>query len=87
MTQTLRFILDTEGRDGAGGGREAEAEKGGEREVEMDVETDGVMDGGERKQAVLHVVFRYLDTYRELLQEEGERSNSFPKVTHTVHTQ
>lgn len=37
-------------------------------------------DGAERKQAVLSVAFRYLDTYRELLQEEGERSNSFPKV-------
>lgn len=37
-------------------------------------------DGAERKQAVLSVAFRYLDTYRELLQEEGDRSNSFPKV-------
>ena len=36
-------------------------------------------DGVERKQAVLSVAFRYLDTYRELLQEEGDRSNSFPK--------
>ncbi|XP_010872975.1 rap guanine nucleotide exchange factor-like 1 isoform X1 [Esox lucius] len=36
-------------------------------------------DGAERKQAVLSVAFRYLDTYRELLQEEGDRSNSFPK--------
>ncbi|XP_031431041.1 rap guanine nucleotide exchange factor-like 1 [Clupea harengus] len=36
-------------------------------------------EGSERKQAVLSVAFRYLDTYRELLQEEGERSNSFPK--------
>ena len=49
-------------------------------------------EGSERKQAVLSVAFRYLDTYRELLQEEGERSNSFPKVhtdtlTHThMHT-
>ncbi|XP_054462945.1 rap guanine nucleotide exchange factor-like 1 [Anoplopoma fimbria] len=42
-------------------------------------EAEGVMDGAERKQAVLNVAFRYLDTYRELLQEEGERSNSFPK--------
>ncbi|XP_056438068.1 rap guanine nucleotide exchange factor-like 1 [Gadus chalcogrammus] len=39
----------------------------------------GGLDGGERKRAVLSVAFRYLDTYRELLQEEGERSNSFPK--------
>uniref|UniRef100_A0A3P9B6F8 Rap guanine nucleotide exchange factor like 1 n=1 Tax=Maylandia zebra TaxID=106582 RepID=A0A3P9B6F8_9CICH len=38
-----------------------------------------LQDGAERKQAVLTVAFRYLDTYRELLQEEGERSNSFPK--------
>ncbi|KAL4659869.1 rap guanine nucleotide exchange factor-like 1 isoform X2 [Arapaima gigas] len=36
-------------------------------------------DGVERKQAVFSVAFRYLDTYRELLQEEGERSNSFAK--------
>ncbi|XP_075937124.1 rap guanine nucleotide exchange factor-like 1 [Anarhichas minor] len=42
-------------------------------------EAEGAMDGAERKQAVLNVAFRYLDTYRELLQEEGERSNSFPK--------
>jgi hypothetical protein len=46
-------------------------------------------DGAERKQAVLSVAFRYLDTYRELLQEEGERSNSFPKVLaqHTLMEQ
>uniref|UniRef100_W5N7S5 Rap guanine nucleotide exchange factor like 1 n=1 Tax=Lepisosteus oculatus TaxID=7918 RepID=W5N7S5_LEPOC len=37
-------------------------------------------DGADRKQAVLSVAFRYLDTYRELLQEEGERSHCFPKV-------
>ncbi|KPP63028.1 hypothetical protein Z043_118741 [Scleropages formosus] len=37
------------------------------------------LDGAERKQAVLNVAFRYLDTYRELLLEEGERSNSFAK--------
>ncbi|XP_057218775.1 transmembrane channel-like protein 6b [Triplophysa rosa] len=36
-------------------------------------------DGAERKVAVLTVAFRYLDTYRDLLQEEGERSNTFPK--------
>ncbi|XP_069041710.1 rap guanine nucleotide exchange factor-like 1 [Lepisosteus oculatus] len=36
-------------------------------------------DGADRKQAVLSVAFRYLDTYRELLQEEGERSHCFPK--------
>uniref|UniRef100_A0A3Q3X1J0 Ras-GEF domain-containing protein n=1 Tax=Mola mola TaxID=94237 RepID=A0A3Q3X1J0_MOLML len=35
----------------------------------------------DRKRAVLNVAFRYLDTYRELLQEEGERSNGFPRVT------
>uniref|UniRef100_A0A3P8VT81 Rap guanine nucleotide exchange factor like 1 n=1 Tax=Cynoglossus semilaevis TaxID=244447 RepID=A0A3P8VT81_CYNSE len=40
---------------------------------------EGEMEGGERKQAVLSVAFRYLDTYRELLQEEGERGNSFTK--------
>ncbi|XP_028268227.1 rap guanine nucleotide exchange factor-like 1 [Parambassis ranga] len=52
---------------------------GGERDGEMGGETEGAMDGAERKQAVLNMAFRYLDTYRELLQEEGERSNSFPK--------
>ncbi|XP_036408882.1 rap guanine nucleotide exchange factor-like 1 [Megalops cyprinoides] len=36
-------------------------------------------DGVERKQAVLSVAFRYMDTYRELLQEDGEKANSFPK--------
>uniref|UniRef100_H2RNY6 Rap guanine nucleotide exchange factor like 1 n=1 Tax=Takifugu rubripes TaxID=31033 RepID=H2RNY6_TAKRU len=45
---------------------------------------DGAMDGVQRKKAVLSVAFRYLDTYRELLQEEGERNNSFPKVTPVV---
>ncbi|XP_070704535.1 rap guanine nucleotide exchange factor-like 1 [Pempheris klunzingeri] len=73
-----QFSLETEGKEGEGGGREAEGERragGGETEGE----SEGVMDGGERKQAVLNVAFRYLDTYRELLQEEGERSNSFPK--------
>ncbi|XP_068192743.1 rap guanine nucleotide exchange factor-like 1 [Antennarius striatus] len=50
-----------------------ETEGGGDREGE------GLVGGAERKQAVLNVAFRYLDTYRELLQEEGERSNSFPK--------
>lgn len=44
-------------------------------------------DGVEKKQAVLSVAFRYLDTYRDLLQEEGEKSNSFPKVQFTMsHT-
>ncbi|XP_059407720.1 rap guanine nucleotide exchange factor-like 1 [Carassius carassius] len=36
-------------------------------------------EGAERKLAVLTVAFRYLDTYRDLLQEEGDRSNTFPK--------
>ncbi len=81
-----RFSLETECKEGEGGGGEAGGERregGGER----DGENEGVMDGAERKQAVLTVAFRYLDTYRELLQEEGERSNSFPKVAHTrTHT-
>ncbi|XP_056144522.1 rap guanine nucleotide exchange factor-like 1 [Lampris incognitus] len=52
------------------------------REGETEGESEGWpagLDGGERKQAVLSVAFRYLDTYRELLQEEGDHSNSFPK--------
>ncbi|XP_044037472.1 LOW QUALITY PROTEIN: rap guanine nucleotide exchange factor-like 1 [Siniperca chuatsi] len=76
-----QFTLETEEKGGEGGGREAEGERrergGGGGETEG--ESEGVMDGAERKQAVLNVAFRYLDTYRELLQEEGERSNSFPK--------
>lgn len=55
-----------------GGGR-------GGRDGELEGESEGAMDATERKQAVLNVAFRYLDTYRELLQEEGERSNNFPK--------
>ncbi|XP_051275872.1 rap guanine nucleotide exchange factor-like 1 [Dicentrarchus labrax] len=73
-----QFSLETEGKEGDRGGREAQGERrqgGGETEGE----SEGAMDGAERKQAVLNVAFRYLDTYRELLQEEGERSNSFPK--------
>ncbi|KAF6728968.1 Rap guanine nucleotide exchange factor-like 1 [Oryzias melastigma] len=42
-------------------------------------EGEAAQSATERKQAVLQVAFRYLDTYRELLQEEGECSNSFPK--------
>ncbi|MEQ2306764.1 hypothetical protein AMECASPLE_011567 [Ameca splendens] len=54
--------------------------EGGCREGERrDGESEAAMSAAERKQAVLNMAFRYLDTYRELLQEEGERSNSFPK--------
>ncbi|XP_047213129.1 rap guanine nucleotide exchange factor-like 1 [Girardinichthys multiradiatus] len=54
--------------------------EGGRREGERrDGESEAAMSAAERKQAVLNMAFRYLDTYRELLQEEGERSNSFPK--------
>ncbi|XP_033501659.1 rap guanine nucleotide exchange factor-like 1 [Epinephelus lanceolatus] len=75
-----QFSLDTEGEEVEGGRREAEGErKDGGGGGETEGESEGVMDGAERKQAVLNVAFRYLDTYRELLQEEGERSNSFPK--------
>uniref|UniRef100_A0A3B4UY55 Rap guanine nucleotide exchange factor like 1 n=1 Tax=Seriola dumerili TaxID=41447 RepID=A0A3B4UY55_SERDU len=62
-----------EGREGERGGREGEAERrDGGRGGEMEGETEGGLDAAERKQAVLNVAFRYLDTYRELLQEEGE---------------
>lgn len=59
---------------------------GGATDGEGLEETDSGGGGVDRKQAVLNVAFRYLDTYRELLQEEGERSNSFPKValTHSL---
>uniref|UniRef100_A0A3B4AT00 Ras-GEF domain-containing protein n=1 Tax=Periophthalmus magnuspinnatus TaxID=409849 RepID=A0A3B4AT00_9GOBI len=33
-----------------------------------------------KKRSVLSVIFRYLDTYRELLQEEGDRGHGFPKL-------
>ncbi|XP_041122551.1 rap guanine nucleotide exchange factor-like 1 [Polyodon spathula] len=36
-------------------------------------------DSADRKQAVLSVAFRYLKTYRHLLQDEGEKSHTFPK--------
>uniref|UniRef100_A0A3Q2D2N5 Rap guanine nucleotide exchange factor (GEF)-like 1 n=1 Tax=Cyprinodon variegatus TaxID=28743 RepID=A0A3Q2D2N5_CYPVA len=52
-----------------------EADGGGGERRDGEVQ----MSAAERKQAVLNMAFRYLDTYRELLQEEGERSNSFPK--------
>ncbi|MGH0181233.1 UNVERIFIED_CONTAM: hypothetical protein FKN15_006344 [Acipenser sinensis] len=38
-------------------------------------------DTADRKQAVLSVAFRYLETYRHLLQEEGEKSQVFPKTS------
>lgn len=56
-----------------------EAEGGGRAVERRDGESEAAMSVAERKQAVLNMAFRYLDTYRELLQEEGERSNSFPK--------
>ncbi|KAM8825406.1 rap guanine nucleotide exchange factor-like 1 [Synchiropus picturatus] len=40
---------------------------------------EGALDGVDRKKAVLSVTFKYLDTFRELLQEERERSNHFPQ--------
>ncbi|KAJ8251681.1 hypothetical protein GJAV_G00223970 [Gymnothorax javanicus] len=52
---------------------------GGEGEGKQGEENWQGWDKGERKQAVLNVAFRYLDTYRELLLEEGERANNFPK--------
>ncbi|XP_029015807.1 rap guanine nucleotide exchange factor-like 1 [Betta splendens] len=82
-----QFSLDTEDKDGGRRGRQGEAEserrngggRGGERDGETDGHTERTLDSAERKQAVLNVAFRYLETYRELLQEEGERSNNFPK--------
>ncbi|XP_033944873.1 rap guanine nucleotide exchange factor-like 1 [Pseudochaenichthys georgianus] len=66
--QVLLQQFNLEGKQGQRGGREGERKDG---------EGEGGMDRAERKQAVLSVAFRYLDTYRELLQEE--RNNSFPK--------
>nr|XP_057905298.1 rap guanine nucleotide exchange factor-like 1 isoform X3 [Doryrhamphus excisus] len=43
---------------------------------EKDDREGGGLDAVHRKRAVLSVAFRYLDTYRELLQEEGDK---FPK--------
>ncbi|XP_069381603.1 rap guanine nucleotide exchange factor-like 1 [Paralichthys olivaceus] len=67
-----QVLLQQFALEGRGGER-------GRRGGEMEGETDGGLDAAERKQAVLNMAFRYLDTYRELLQEEGERSNNFPK--------
>ncbi|KAM9391835.1 rap guanine nucleotide exchange factor-like 1 [Pholidichthys leucotaenia] len=82
LQQVLLQQFTLEGDVGGRGG-EAEGERrnrrGGGGGGEMEGETEGAMDAAERKQAVLNVAFRYLETYRELLQEEGERSNSFPK--------
>nr|XP_015822421.2 rap guanine nucleotide exchange factor-like 1 isoform X1 [Nothobranchius furzeri] len=74
--------------EGKGGGKEvgtAQEWKGGGRE--RDGETEVEMSSVERKQAVLNVAFRYLDTYRELLQEEGERSNGFAKELYVYAVQ
>ncbi|KAM4535481.1 rap guanine nucleotide exchange factor-like 1 [Fundulus diaphanus] len=60
-----------------------EAEGGGRERERRDGDSEASMSAAERKQAVLNMAFRYLDTYRELLQEEGERSNSFPKELYT----
>ncbi|KAF3699677.1 Rap guanine nucleotide exchange factor-like 1 Link guanine nucleotide exchange factor II [Channa argus] len=67
------------GKEGEGEAKGEKREGGGDGDGEMEVPRERVLDGAERKHAVLNVAFRYLDTYRELLQEEGERSNSFPK--------
>ncbi|XP_037544577.1 rap guanine nucleotide exchange factor-like 1 [Nematolebias whitei] len=72
-----QVLLQQFTQEGEGGGGEGEAAAERRRGGERDGETE--MSSAERKQAVLNVAFRYLDTYRELLQEEGERSNSFPK--------
>ncbi|KAM6905204.1 rap guanine nucleotide exchange factor-like 1 [Xenentodon cancila] len=72
-----QVLLQQFNLDGDGGGRQVEGERG--RGGGRDGEMEAGLSTAERKQAVLNVAFRYLDTYRELLQEEGERSNSFPK--------
>ncbi|XP_051797363.1 rap guanine nucleotide exchange factor-like 1 [Acanthochromis polyacanthus] len=79
LQQVLLQQFSLEGdRGGREGERREEGRGGGGRGGDEDVEA-AMMDAAERKQAVLNVAFRYLDTYRELLQEEGERSNCFPK--------
>ncbi|XP_067332199.1 rap guanine nucleotide exchange factor-like 1 isoform X1 [Channa argus] len=74
-----QFSLEMRGKEGEGEAKGEKREGGGDGDGEMEVPRERVLDGAERKHAVLNVAFRYLDTYRELLQEEGERSNSFPK--------
>lgn len=71
-----QYSLEPDGRQ-----RPLEEEEGEEPQQEaelplVDEEDSAAM---ERKQAVLSVAFRYLDSYRELLQEESDRSNTFPK--------
>ncbi|XP_075905555.1 rap guanine nucleotide exchange factor-like 1 [Nelusetta ayraudi] len=76
-----QFILESrpsEEREGQGEGPRMGGGGGGGATEGEELEVTGG-GGVNRKQAVLNVAFRYLDTYRELLQEEGERSNSFPK--------
>ncbi|XP_051905049.1 rap guanine nucleotide exchange factor-like 1 isoform X2 [Hippocampus zosterae] len=61
----------------AGEGPGAEGEEPGEGGGGQPYgEAEPAPDGVGRKRAVLSVAFRYLDTYRELLQEEGDK---FPK--------
>ncbi|XP_061702055.1 rap guanine nucleotide exchange factor-like 1 isoform X2 [Syngnathoides biaculeatus] len=55
----------------AGEGEEPESGRRGRPHAEA-----AARDGVRRKRAVLGVAFRYLETYRELLQEEGDK---FPK--------
>ncbi|XP_023142311.2 rap guanine nucleotide exchange factor-like 1 [Amphiprion ocellaris] len=78
LQQVLLQQFSFEGDRGGREGERREEGRGGGRGGDEDAEA-AMMDAAERKQAVLNVAFRYLDTYRELLQEEGERSNSFPK--------
>ncbi|XP_055079393.1 rap guanine nucleotide exchange factor-like 1 [Periophthalmus magnuspinnatus] len=47
-----------------------------ERSLEEEEEEEALV---MKKRSVLSVIFRYLDTYRELLQEEGDRGHGFPK--------
>ncbi|KAG2461027.1 RPGFL factor, partial [Polypterus senegalus] len=55
--------------------------------VEREANGWGAWDSSDRKRAVLSVTFRYLDMYRELLQEEGERSRAFPKELYVLAAQ
>ncbi|XP_069021440.1 rap guanine nucleotide exchange factor-like 1 [Embiotoca jacksoni] len=78
LLQQFSVEEDAGGRVGEVGGRGG-GRRGGGGGGRGEMAGESALDAAERKQAVLNVAFRYLDTYRELLQEEGERSNTFPK--------
>lgn len=77
-----QYRLEPDGRE-----RPLEEEEPPQEEAELPLVDEEDSAAMERKQAVLSVVFRYLDSYRELLQEERERSPVFPKELYLAAVQ